>query len=648
MLATVFMPYKISAKEYRLSSPGGTAYVELSVDKSEGINARVFYLDREIVNLGPIAIDIEGHGILGGAPRVRTVNYREVNETIYPAVPEKRSAIRDHYNEMQVIFRDPLRLIFRIYDDGVAYRLKTDIDGIIRVKNEISGFEFPQDEMLFFPTDVSFFTHSERLYEYLALSEIGADKFSSSPFLVSRKDGIPVLVTEADLEDYPGLYVSGNEQNPLKLELKFPAYVLEEKLERDRDVRPVKRADFIAETDGNRFFPWRVVAFNKEDKDVLGNDIVFRLSPECRLDDTSWIKPGKVSWDWWNATNNFGVPFVSGVNTETYKYHIDFAAEYGLDYIILDEGWSTPSDLFEISQEVDVPEICRYAREKDVGVILWVLWNALEKDLEKALDQFESWGVKGIKVDFMQRDDQWMVNYYWRVSREAALRHMLVDFHGSYKPCGLRRAYPNMITREGVKGLENSKWSKDITPDHDCTLPFIRQFAGPMDYTPGAMRNAEKANFYPAFTRPMSQGTRAHQLALYVVFESPLQMLSDAPSNYYREPLSMEFLREVPTVWDETIPLAGKVGDFACIARKSGEEWYLGAITDWDAREIEVKLDFLPPGEYTLREYKDGINAARFAEDLEVKTINVKAGDIIKIKMASGGGYAGRVYPTRS
>ena len=592
------------------------------------------------MTLGPIGMELIDYGILGKSPRVRKVNYREVSEKIFPVVREKRSEIVDQYKEMEIIFRGNFRLIFRVYNDGIAYRIKTDLDGEIRVLNEASGFRFPEDEKVFYPTDGSFFTHSERLYEFLDLSEITKDKLASTPFLVDREDGISVLITEADLEDYPGLYVYGNDDQPLKLDVKFPHFVLKEKLFRDRDMKPVEVADFIARTDGNRFFPWRVVAFEDEDKDILGNDIVFRLAPECRLDDTSWIKPGKVSWDWWNASNNAGVPFKSGVNTPTYKYHIDFAADYGLEYIILDEGWSTPSDLFEINPEVDVPEICRYAEEKGVGVILWVLWNALDKDLDRALDQFKNWGVKGIKVDFMQRDDQWMVNYYWRVSKAAAKRHMLVDFHGAYKPCGLRRAYPNMITREGVKGLENCKWSEDITPDHDCTLPYIRQFAGPIDYTPGAMRNAEKANFHPAFTRPMSQGTRAHQLALYVVFESPLQMLADVPSYYYKEPVSMEFLSAVPSVWDETVPLFGKIGDYVGVARRSGEGWYLGVITDWDSRDFEIDLSFLPSGEFTISEYKDGINADRHAEDLGKDVLNVTSGDKIKIHLASGGGYA--------
>ena len=628
------------SKDYELLSPNGNSKVIVDIDKKDGINATLFFLGEEMLSIGPIGIEIDGEEPFGESPKSRRVNYREYDESIFPAVREKRAEVVDRYNEMEIIFREPFRLVFRVYDDGVAYRIKTDIERDIRVVNEISGFTFPSDSRVYYPLDESYFTHSERSYEFLDISAIGPDMMASTPFLVSREDGKSILITEVDLQDYPGMYVFGDDKDPLRFNIKFPPFVTRTELIRDRDVKPVETASHIAETDGSRYYPWRLASFYQDDKDILASDIVYRLSPECRIDDTSWIKPGKVSWDWWNATNNRNVPFRSGVNTDTYKYHIDFAAEYGLDYIILDEGWSTPADLFEINPDVDVPEICRYAEYRDVGVILWVLWNALDKDLERALDQFADWGVRGIKVDFMQRDDQWMVNYYWKVSKAAAERDMLVDFHGAYKPAGLRRAYPNMITREGVKGLENCKWSRDITPDHDCTLPFIRQFAGPMDYTPGAMRNAGKANYHISFTRPVSQGTRAHQLALYVVFESPLQMLADAPSAYYGEPLSMEFLADVPTVWDETIALFGSVADYAGIARRSGNDWYIGAITDWDAREFEVKLDFLPAGEYELVEYADGINADRHAEDLQKQVSNVESSDNIVIRMAPGGGYA--------
>jgi len=631
------------AKDYVLQSPDQQSKVVVQVTPERGILATVYYLDKVMLTWGPIGMKIYQGESFGDSPRVRRVNTSSVTEEILPVVREKRAVIPDHYNEMELIFREPFRLVFRMYNDGAAYRIKTDLTGEVVVANELGGLSFPADELVYYPTDVSYFTHSERSYELLKLSEINEDKMASTPFLMERADGISLLVTEADLEDYPGMYVRGVDGDALRLDIEFPPYVLETRQSRDRDVKPEKVADYIAKTQGGRYFPWRAVAYVSDQKEILDHDLVYRLAAPSRIADPSWIKPGKVAWDWWNANNNRGVDFRSGVNTETYMYHIDFAAEYGLDYIILDEGWSVPADLFALNPEVDMEKICSYAQSKGVGVILWVLWNALDKDLERALEQFSAWGVKGIKVDFMQRDDQWMVNYYWRISEAAARYQMLVDFHGAYKPCGLRRTWPNMITREGVKGLEHNKWSEDISPDHDCTLPFIRQFVGPMDYTPGAMRNAEKANFKAAFTRPMSQGTRAHQLALYVIFVSPLQMQADAPSNYYREKETMNFLATVPTTWDETVPLAGKVGDYVAVARKSGDDWYLGVITDWQARDMELNLDFLPEGSYRLTEWKDGINADRFAEDLGVEERIVKTGDKLSIRLAPGGGYAARL-----
>ena len=362
------------------------------------------------------------------------------------------------------------------------------------------------------------------------------------------------------------------------------------------------------------------------------------------IEDTSWIRPGKVALDWWNANNIYGVDFRAGVNTDTYKYYIDFASRYGIEYVILDEGWSKPSDIFAINPDIDMEELLSHARQKNVGIILWVVWKALDDKLQEALDLFEKWGVKGIKVDFMQRDDQWMVNYYWRVAKEAAKRKLLVDFHGSYKPAGLRRTYPNVLTREGVRGLENVKLSNYPTPEHNVTLPFIRMLAGPMDYTPGAMINSQEENFRPIFDRPMSMGTRCHQLAMYVVFESPLQILCDSPSRYLRESECMEFLEKVPSVWDQTKALEAKVGDYVLVARKSGAQWYLGAMTDEIKRELTVDFSFLDGGDYTIEIYQDGINADRYGNDYKKVVRNISKSDKLKIQLAPGGGWVARIF----
>ena len=358
-------------------------------------------------------------------------------------------------------------------------------------------------------------------------------------------DGVKVAIAESDVEDYPGLWLRGTSGNGLAA--VFPPYPLKETLERDRDYKVTQAADYIAATRGTRTYPWRLMGIAEKDGDLITNPLVWLLAKPSQVQDTSWIKPGKVAWDWWNANNIYGVDFKSGVNTQTYKYYIDFASKYGLEYIILDEGWYKLGDVLAVVPEMNIEELMAYGKQKNVGIILWVVWKTLADQLQPALDQYAKWGVKGIKVDFMQRDDQVLINYYHDLARETAKRKMLLDFHGAQRSATMTRTWPNLITNEGVKGMENSKWSADADPLHNVTLPFTRMFLGPMDYTPGAMLNATKATFAQIFDRPMALGTRCHQLAMYVVFESPLQMLADSPSNYLREPEAMEFLGPVPT-----------------------------------------------------------------------------------------------------
>ncbi len=385
----------------------------------------------------------------------------------------------------------------------------------------------------------------------------------------------------------------------------------------------------------------------QKDADLLTNQLVYQLAEPQEIADTHWIRPGKVAWDWWNANNLYGVDFRAGINTQTYKYYIDFASRMGLDYIILDEGWYKLGDLLSVVPAMNVPELVEYGRQKHVRIILWVVWKTLEDQLEQALDQFQKWGVAGIKVDFMQRSDQWMVNYYWKIAAEAAKRKMLVDFHGAYKPSGLRRAYPNVITRESVMGLEHNKWSTDVTPTHDLMLPFIRMVAGPMDYTPGAMNNAQPANFRVIFNRPMSMGTRAHQVAMYVVYESPLQMLADSPSQYLKELECARFIARIPTTWDDTIPLQAGVGQYVALARKHGNTWYLGAMTNEKARELNLDLSFLGGGKYSADILEDGINADHFGCDYRKVTRTVSKADTLKVRLAPGGGWAAILTPDK-
>jgi alpha-glucosidase len=623
-------------REYEVTSPDKN--LRLKVDVEQKILYSLGYKSKQLIKPSSISLRLSGNRILGANPEVVEVKRRSIDEQIIPPVRIKSKVIADKFNEMSIEFKGGFTLICRAYDDGAAYRFVTDIDGEIEVVTEEATFNFTGNHAIYFPEEESFQTHSEREYKYLKLGTISDKMMSCVPALIEVQDGPKVLITEADLEDYPGLYLRGN--NNESLYGKFPAFALAEKAQNDRDVPVTKRADFIAKTSGRRSFPWRVLIVAEKDGDLIESQMVYKLGKPLQLDDTSWIKPGKVAWDWWNYNNLYGVDFRAGINTETYKYYIDFAAKYGIEYIIFDEGWYVLGDLTKISEGMDVEELFRYARSKNVGIIPWVIWKTLDDQLDVAMDQFQRWGAKGLKVDFMQRDDQWMVNYYHKIAKETAKRHMLVDFHGSYKPTGLRRAYPNVITREGLRGLEHSKWSQDANPEHNVTIPFLRMVAGPMDYTPGAMINAQKSDFQSIFNRPMSSGTRCHQLAMYVVYESPLQMLADSPSNYLREPECMEFLSRVPTVWDETKVLDAKVADYVLVARKNGAEWYVGAMTDWTGRELTVDFSFLDPGQHTIDIYKDGINADRFGNDYKKETTAVSAADKMKIKLAPGGGWA--------
>jgi len=486
-------------------------------------------------------------------------------------------------------------------------------------------------------------SHNERKYLPQHLSAILPEFIASLPAVVEVGGGAKLAVAESDVEDYPGLWLKGTGGNGL--DAMFPPYPLKEKLVRDRDLHVTEAADYIAATAGARAFPWRVLGIAEHDGDLLTNQIVWLLEKPSQVADTSWIKPGKVAWDWWNALNLYGVDFQSGVNTASYKYFIDFAAKYQIPYIILDEGWYKLGNVLEVVPEVNMEELAAYAKEKNVGLILWVVWKTLDDQLEPALDQYAKWGVKGIKVDFMQRSDQVLINYYHRVSRETAKRKMLVDFHGDQKPATMTRTWPNLISTEGVRGMEWSKWSAETEPEHDVTLPFTRMFLGPMDYTPGAMLNAQKDSFRAIFSRPMSQGTRCHQLGMYVVYESPLQMLSDSPSNYLREPESMEFLTAVPTVWDETKVLQARIADYVAVARRNGREWYVGAMTDWSPRELELDFSFLPEGNFQMQAYEDGVNADRMGSDYKMTKTQVNNKTKLKIKMAPGGGWAARIVP---
>lgn len=628
-----------TAEELTLPSPDGALQATILTGKEARIVLSLH--GRELLTISQPAVITRKHGglSLADSPQVSSRSFDLLHQ---PVVRVKSAEIRDHANELLLDYGSHA-LRVRVYNEGFAYRFETDFPGLLTIENEEVALSAAVDLPCWFPQEESFLSHSERLYRNSRPIELERGAFCSLPMLLDVGDGAKIAVTESDLRDYAGMYLQADGMGGFTG--LWPEAAAEERQTRDRTVEVSKRTGYLARTEGERSFPWRIFAVSRNDADLITNQLVWLLGPELELEETGWIRPGKVAWDWYNFNNIRGVDFPAGVNTATYEYYIDFAADHGIEYIILDEGWSDPADLFSINPEMDMEALFAHAKERGVGIILWVVWKTLDDQLERALDQFEQWGAAGIKVDFMQRDDQWMVNYYWRIAKAAGEREMLVDFHGSYKPAGLRRAYPNVLTREGVKGLENNKWSKMPTPEHDATLPFIRMLAGPLDYTPGAMRNAHEKNFKANFERPMSLGTRCHQLALYVILESPLQMLADSPSNYLEEPECMEFLSAVPVEWDETVVLEAAVGDYLVLARRNGENWYLGAITDDEQRELELPLSFLGSGRFSLTAWRDGVNAGRHAEDFKRVERAVLASDSLRIDLSAGGGYAAIIRP---
>jgi alpha-glucosidase len=632
------------AKEYKVSSPDGKITMTIIVGSDIRWSASID--DNVIINPSKIAMILDNGKILGVNEKVKKTTESRLNEVFKPVVANKHSEIPNICNIIIITFNSGFSLQFRAYNDGIAYRFETILKDDIIVKNEISEFQFPSDSHSWFPLETGFMSHNERTFIYSSLDTIGNKHLASLPTLF-QVGGTNILVTESDIEDYPGMWLSGSGSGSGKVSGTWAKYPDNEELKGDRNLFVTRTRDYIAKTTGTRSFPWRVFVIARNDVSLLESEMVFKLAAPNRIGDTGWIKPGQVAWDWWNANNIYGVDFRAGINNETYKYYIDFASKNGIEYVILDEGWYKLGSVLEQVPDINVQELCSYAESKNVGVILWVVWKSLYNQIDKALAQYEKWGVKGIKVDFMQRDDQPVVNFYWEATKKAAEHHLLIDFHGAYKPDGFGRTWPNALTREGVKGMENNKWSKDINPDHDVTLPFTRMVAGPMDYTPGAIINMDKANFSPHFTRPESQGTRAHQIALYVIYESPLQMLSDNPSNYMKEQESTDFIVNIPVVWDDIIGLDGKVGDYILLARRSGKEWFVGALTDWISRDMELDLSFLPAGEYTMDIFQDGVNADRYAGDYKHLKSNIKSGEKMKIHLAPGGGWTARISPKK-
>jgi len=638
MVTGLMISFPVLSKEYSVKSPDNR--LELTVEAGDRVTLNVSYDGKKVISdLTPVMI-IDGTELPGSKPPRPKVNISSTTDTLMPVIPHKNKMIIDRYRELTLRFRNGCSLVFRVYDDGVAYRFLTSLKNKVTVNNETVAFSLPEGATSWYPLEKGFMTHNEQKFVLSALDTLTQKHLASLPALFMT-GGVKILLTEADLRDYPGMWITGDDRGGIAG--IFPAYPAAVKANNDRDIYVTERENYLAKTTGTRSYPWRVFIITPDDAGLVESEMIYKLGAPATMIDFSWVKPGKVAWDWYNANNLYGVDFRAGLNNDTYKYYIDFASANGIEYVILDEGWYKLGDVLDVADGFNIQELCDYAAGKNVGIILWVVWKSFYDRMDEALTQYEKWGVKGIKVDFMQRDDQWMVNYFLDVTAKAAAHRMLVDFHGCYKPDGMERTWPNAITREGVRGLEHNKWSYDCNPEHDLIIPFTRMVAGPMDYTPGAMVNMQKRDFAPVFYRPASQGTRVHQMAMYVVYESPLQMLADSPSNYKRNQECTTFIAAVPVTWDETKVLAAEAGDYIIIARRKDETWYLAAMTDWNARTLEADLSFLPAGSYTLEVFRDGINADNYGEDYKHLTLQSGSSDKIKIGMAPGGGWVAKI-----
>lgn len=632
----------LAKAQYKLLSPDKSIAVTIQTGKDVSYTVQV--KGESVVLPSNINLALHnGTGLLTNA-RVKKVHRQSVQNTIISPVQEKRKVIPDVYNEIKIDFQRPVSLIVRAYNDGVAYRFETRFKDSIVVKEELASFRFSSQAIAYY-TEVQkreqadiFHTSFEENYFIKPIDSIGNENISFTPTLIATH-AAKVVVTESDLEDYPGMFLRGSSHQALQG--VFAPYPLEEKITEGEFPQAIvtRRADYIARTKGSRVFPWRVLAIAGSDKELPVNDIVYRLAPPSRVPDVSWIKPGKSTEEWIIGINLFNVPFKAGINTATYKYYIDFARRFGLERILLDAGWSDNKDLFKVNPALDMDTLAAYAQTRGIGLSMWTLALTLDRQLDSALQQFKKWGVDFIMTDFIDRDDQKMVNFHHRIAQACAQQKIMVMYHGSFKPAGFNRTYPNAVTREGVLGSEYNGWSNKATPDHNVLLPFIRMISGPLDYEPGLLDNGTKETFRPIWNKVMSQGTRCHQLAMFVVYDSPMQLFSGNPSQGLMEPQFMELLGSIPTTWDETLIADARLGEYIITARKKGSDWFVGGMSNGTGRTLALPLSFLDDGTYQATLCEDGVNADRYASDYTINEKQLQKEDTLSIKMAPGGGF---------
>ena len=646
------------AAEYQVSSPNGKVKVVVNTD--EAVKWSVTYDGKPVLLPSQIDIQLRQGKKSLGLGQIGKVAVRQIKSS-FDSPFYKKATVKDEYGQMLMYTNQKFTIEVRAYDDGAAYRLISSNSKPSTVVNETAEFCFDADYQAFVPYvndnrgGERYCYSFESYYDEQPLSKMFNDSLAITPLAVCLPGGMKAIVMDAGVENYPGMFVKkGKAAHSLVAE--FAPYPTEQPVRgyARLNLVPTKRADYIAKLNGKQSLPWRAVVITEKDADILNCDMAQRLAPACRIGDTSWISPGKVAWDWWNNTNITGVDFKSGMNTDTYLYYIDFAAKNHLEYIIIDEGWSSEESLMkDLNPEIDLPRLIAYGRQKGVGIILWSSWRNLigndpmcdQSVVETVMAHYADMGIKGFKVDFFDRDDQQVSASAYKIAEIAAKHHLHLDYHG-LKPFGIQRAYPNILNFEGVKGLENSKWEPRVgdgplhnQPRYDVTIPYLRMLAGPLDYTPGAMMNAMKDSFFGNNDHPMSQGTRVHQMAMYVTFEAPLQMLADSPTKYMQNQECTDFIAQIPTTFDETIALDGKLGEYTVIARRKGAVWYLAAMTDWTARDLTIDLSFLGEGTHQADIFADGVNAAKEATDYKHSRQAVKSSDRLAVHLSSGGGW---------
>lgn len=628
--------FNLQAQNIELFSPNKSIKITINLED------KIFYTisrGEDVLLENNSASLLLKNGILGANPKLQSKKFSTVDDFLSPVVPLKDSKVKNHYNNLLLKMKGNYSVEFRAFDDGVAYRFITSKPGEIEVLDEEFVVKFPEEYLLHLQQTPSFKTSYEYPYSHISSEDFTSESnMATLPVLIDTRKQYKILISESNLRDYPAMFIKGREGN--EIGAVFPKNPLDFEDEGDRSVKILKEANYIAKTAGKRSFPWRYFVIAGEDGDLVENNMTFKLAPPLEIKDPSWLRPGQVSWEWWNGASPYGVDFVSGYNEETYKYFIDFASEFGIPYIIMDEGWAkTTRDPYTPNPHIDLFELIKYGKERNVDIVLWLTWLTVEHNFE-VFEKFKEWGIAGVKIDFMDRSDQWMVNYYERVAKEAAKHELFVNFHGSFKPAGLERAYPNVLSYEGVLGMEQMERA---VPNNSIYLPFIRNAVGAMDYTPGAMISMQPEIYHSRRPNSAGVGTRAYQLALFVIFESGLQMLADNPTNYYRERESTDFITNVPTTWDETKALEAKVGEYVIVAKRKGDTWYIGGMTNGDEKErtFELDMDFLEKGSnYQMTSFKDGVNAGRQAMDYKKEVTKVDSATKITVKMVRNGGFA--------